>query len=120
MALTPKRAAFVREYLIDLNASAAARRAGYSARTANRAGHELLSNPDIAAAVQEAQEERAESTGLSAQMVIDGLRREAETAGSDAARVAAWAHLGKHLGMFTDRVEHSGGMTIEVVYVDED
>ena len=120
MALTPKRAAFVREYLIDLNATQAAIRAGYSPKTARAQGHRLLTDADIAAAVQEAQQNRAQDTGLSAQMVIDGLRREAETAGSDAARVAAWAHLGKHLGMFTDRVEHSGGMTIEVVYVDED
>lgn len=119
MALTPKRAAFVREYLIDLNASAAARRAGYSARTANRAGHELLSNPDIAAAVQQAQEERAQSTGLSAQMVLQGLRGIAEGEASDSARVRAYELLGKHLGMFTERVEHSGGLAIEFIDADD-
>ncbi len=42
MSLTPKRARFVEEYLIDLNATQAAIRAGYSAKTANEQGAQLL------------------------------------------------------------------------------
>ena len=50
--LTNKQKAFVQEYLIDLNASAAARRAGYSVRTANRIASENLAKPHIQAAIQ--------------------------------------------------------------------
>jgi phage terminase small subunit len=120
VALNPKRAAFVREYLIDLNATQAAIRAGYSPKTARAQGCRLLTDADLAAAVQEAQATRAERALVTAEDVIKGLRREAEGADSASARVAAWAHLGKHLGMFTERVEHSGGTRIEVVYVDAD
>ncbi len=52
--MTPKQRRFVEEYLCDLNATQAAIRAGYSVRTARKIGHENLTKPDIAAAVQEA------------------------------------------------------------------
>lgn len=122
MSLTPKQAAFVREYLIDLNATQAAIRAGYSKKTARSVGHENLTKPDIEAAIRTALDERAQKASLTAQEVLDGLRREAEyfdEGSSHSARVAAWAHLGKHLGMFTDKVETSGRQRIEVVYVDD-
>ena len=121
MALSLKRAAFVREYLIDLNATAAARRAGYSARTADRTGYDLLRNPEIAAAVQTAVEERAQKAAVTAEWVIERLRIEAEGQGPDtsaSARTRAAELLGKHLGMFIDRTEHAGGLTIEVIYAD--
>jgi phage terminase small subunit len=118
VALNPKRAAFVREYLIDLNATQAAIRAGYSPKTAGAQGHDLLKNPEIQAELEQALAQRAERVLVTAEDVIKGLRREAEGADSASARVAAWAHLGKHLGMFIDKTEHTGGMTIEVVYVD--
>jgi len=105
VTLSPKRAAFVREYLIDLNASAAARRAGYSARTSDRTGYDLLRNPEIQAAVQTALQERAQTTQVTAEMVIDGLRGIAEGEGPDAPRVRAYELLGKHIGMFTERQE---------------
>lgn len=116
--LTPKQAAFIAEYLIDLNASAAARRAGYSEKTARAVGHENLTKPAIAAAIAKAQAERAEKASLSAQEVIDGLRREATYDGegaSHSARVAAWGHLGKHLGLFVEKTEQSGEVTIRIV-----
>jgi Phage terminase, small subunit len=47
MPLNEKQQAFIREYAIDKNASAAARRAGYSPRTAGVQGHKLLKNPKI-------------------------------------------------------------------------
>jgi phage terminase small subunit len=47
MALTKKRMAFIREYLIDFNATQAAIRAGYSERSARSQGHRLLTNADI-------------------------------------------------------------------------
>lgn len=50
--MTPKQEAFVREYLIDMNATRAAERAGYSAATAKQAGSRLLSDVDIRAAIE--------------------------------------------------------------------
>lgn len=106
--LTPKQSAFVAEYLIDLNAAAAARRAGYSERTADRTGYENLRKPEIAAAIEAARLERSNRLQLTADDVLIGLHNEATFEGlgsSHSARVSAWAHIGKHLGMFTERHE---------------
>lgn len=73
--LTPKQQAFVREYLVDLNASAAARRAGYSAKTADRTGHENLKKPEIATAIAEAQEARSRRTQVTADRVVEELAK---------------------------------------------
>lgn len=70
MALTPKQARFVEEYLIDLNATQAAIRAGYSARTARKIGQENLTKPDIAEAISAAQSARSERTEISQDMVL--------------------------------------------------
>ena len=51
--LTPKQARFAQEYLIDLNATQAAIRAGYSKNGAGQTAHNLLKNTEIAAAIQE-------------------------------------------------------------------
>lgn len=108
--LTAKQQAFVREYLVDLNASAAARRAGYSQRTADRTGHENLKKPVVAAAIQVALAERAERTELTQEFVIEGLRGIALDDEQPAApRVRAYELLGKHRGMFVDRVDHTTG-----------
>jgi hypothetical protein len=61
---------FVREYLVDLNGAQAAIRAGYSAAAARQIAYELLSRPDVQAAVQAAMDERAQRTGISADAVI--------------------------------------------------
>ena len=53
--LKPKQQRFVDEYLIDLNATQAAIRTGYSEKTAGQIGHELLKKPEIAIALQNAQ-----------------------------------------------------------------
>lgn len=114
--LTPKQQRFVEEYLIDLNATQAAIRAGYSEKTAKSVGHENLTKPDIAKAIQEAQESLSNKTQLTVDMVVQGLLKEAQDyadGSTQSARVSAWAHLGKHLGMFKDKVEHSGKLEIQ-------
>ena len=68
--LTPKQAAFVREYLIDLNATQAAIRAGYSAKTAYSIGEENLSKPEIATAIQSAMDKRAGKLEITAERVL--------------------------------------------------
>lgn len=75
MKLTPKQERFVQEYLVDLNATAAAVRAGYSKKTANRIASENLSKPDIQAAIQEAIQKRQERTEITQDMVIQELAK---------------------------------------------
>lgn len=70
MALTPKQKRFVAEYLLDLNATAAARRAGYSAKTADRIGPELLGKTCVSEAIQQAIREREERTEITQDMVL--------------------------------------------------
>jgi len=71
--LTPKQKQFVREYLIDLNATQAAIRAGYSAKTANEQCARLLANVSIQQAVQNAQSKRAERTEITQDWVLKRL-----------------------------------------------
>lgn len=121
--LTSKQQRFVDEYLIDLNATQSAIRAGYSPKTAKEIGAENLTKPNISAAIEQAQQERQKRTLVTQDDVIRGLLTEAEWQGegtSHSARVSAWAHLGKHLGMFTDKVDHTssdGSMTPKPVIV---
>lgn len=61
MKLTPKQRLFVQEYLVDLNATAAARRSGYSKKTAKSQGQRLLTKVDIKAAIAKAQKVRGEA-----------------------------------------------------------
>ena len=107
--LTPKQQRFVEEYLIDLNATQAAIRAGYSEKTAKEIGSENLTKPNIAKAIAEAQEKLSNKTQVTVEMVVQGLLNEAKDlseGSTQSARVSAWAHLGKHLGMFKDKIEH--------------
>lgn len=73
--MTPKQAQFVREYLIDLNATQAAIRAGYSAQTASSQAERLLRNVEIAAAVKDAMDARAERTEVTADRVLEEFAR---------------------------------------------
>lgn len=75
MKLTPKQERFVQEYLIDLNATQAAIRAGYSQRTARQIGDENLSKPDISAAIQAAKAARSERTHITQDRVLQELAR---------------------------------------------
>jgi phage terminase small subunit len=73
MALTDKQEMFCREYLIDLNATQAAIRAGYSDKTANRTGSENLSKPDIAQRIIDLKSERNERVEVNADYVLRRL-----------------------------------------------
>lgn len=75
MALTDKQARFVEEYLVDLNATQAAIRAGYSEGTAHSIGSENLGKPEIAQAIADAQKERSERTQVTQDMVVQELAR---------------------------------------------
>ncbi|AFH14950.1 terminase small subunit [Cronobacter sakazakii] len=73
MALTDKQEMFCREYLIDLNATQAAIRAGYSVKTANRTASENLSKPDIQNRIAELKNKRNEDVGINAAYVLQRL-----------------------------------------------
>lgn len=74
--MTPKQEAFVREYLIDLNATQAAIRAGYSAKTAMEQGYQLLRKTSVAEAIAAAQAVRAEKTQIDAEWLLLRLAEE--------------------------------------------
>lgn len=68
--MTKKQKRFVEEYLIDLNATQAAIRAGYSPDTAYSIGQENLKKPEIANAIAKAMAERSKRTGVNADRVV--------------------------------------------------
>lgn len=75
MALNARQALFVAEYLVDLNATEAAIRAGYSRKTAYSIGQENLKKPEIAEAVKLGTAKQLEKVGLTAEMVKERLRQ---------------------------------------------
>jgi phage terminase small subunit len=72
-SLTPKQERFVSEYLVDLNATQAAIRAGYSSKTAEQQGHQLLKKTSVASAVAELQAAHLATADVSAERVLREL-----------------------------------------------
>ena len=151
--LSPKQAAFVAEYLIDLNATQAAIRAGYSEKSAARISVELLNKTQVRKAIEKAQAKRTERTEITADRVVTEL---AKIAFADPRDLMEWGPnglvlkdcriipaavaevsegkdgmklkkldklkalelLGRHLGMFTDKVEMSGDLDIAAIIME--
>lgn len=145
--------------MIDLNATQAAIRAGYSPDTAKSIGSENLTKPDIQACIAKAMAERSKRTGVNADRVVtelakiafvnasdvidadtatlkpdaapedtaaiqsvkvktfgeDGLEREIKMAD----KLKALELLGKHLGMFEDKLKLSGSLETEKTKLDD-
>ncbi len=102
--MTPKQASFVAEYLVDLNATQAAIRAGYSPKTAGQIGDENLKKPEIAAALQEAMKAREQRTEITQDRV---LRELARIGFADIRKVVKW-------GEGTALVDPETGSTVVV------
>ena len=111
--MNAKHKRFVQEYLIDLNATKAAERAGYSSKTARVQGPRLLLNAAIRAAVQAGMDKRAQKTEITAAYVLTGIQetiQKCQEAKHAQAALKGYELLGKHLKLFTDKVEVSGAL----------
>lgn len=75
MTLNPKQHRFVAEYLIDLNATQAAVRCGYTPRAAKQQGWRLLRRPEIAAAIAAGKSKQLDACDLTAGRVLEEIRR---------------------------------------------
>lgn len=143
--LTAKQQRFVDEYLVDLNATQAAERAGYSKRNADKIGSQLLNHQVVGPAIRAALDARSQRTKITQDEVVerlaaiarmdprklfnaDGTVKRVQDLDDETAlavssvefteaggrKVRFWDKkgalelLGKHLGMFVERVEHSG------------
>lgn len=106
--LSAKQEQFCREYLVDLNATQAAIRAGYSAKTAAVIGNENLIKPYIAERIAELKQERAEKTSRTAQDALNDLfayTREAHDIGDLKTAMKGLELQLKHFGELTDKVK---------------
>lgn len=109
MKLTAKQAAFCREYLVDLNATQAAIRAGYSKKTAGAIGNENLQKPEIARVIAELADQRAERTQVDADWVLAeavNLYKMAVEDGNLAVAARTLEIAGRHInvGAFQDKL----------------
>jgi phage terminase small subunit len=159
MALTPQQELFVRQYVLDLNATKAALRAGYNKKNARQHGSYLLSKSDVKAAINARLERRYEKIDIKTDDVLRLMRKFAFTDLSGVFEVRGGrcyitdtAHLsedqmaciseirqtaegiqvklinrekmiellGRHMGMFLDKLEHSGGVKVTHSMTDEE
>jgi len=110
MGLTARQQRFVDEYLVDLNGTQAAIRAGYSPKRAAETACELLRNPTVSQAIAERQNRQTKKLEITHQMVLEGLLKQARM-GEESVRpsmpsVRAWELIGRHIGMrFGDRLD---------------
>jgi phage terminase small subunit len=106
--LTAKQEQFCKEYLIDLNATQAAIRAGYSESAARQQGAENMAKPVILERIQEGMAKRSAKTEITAEWVLSGIKETTLKAVNDdnhAMALKGYELAGKHLKLFTDRVE---------------
>ncbi|ANY67304.1 hypothetical protein BBD42_13080 [Paenibacillus sp. BIHB 4019] len=129
MALSDKHRRFADEYLKDMNGAAAYLRAGYNCTesAARVNASKLLTNANISAYIATKQEEIAKESGISVKWVLDNLKYVAERCLTPEPMVdregniiewrfdssganKALETIGKHLGMFKEKIEHSGAI----------
>jgi len=155
--MTDRQKRFVEEYLIDLNATQAAIRAGYSPQTAQEQGYQLLQKTSVQSAIGKAIAERSKRTGINQDRVIqelaklafvnmtdivdekgrinfnasdddlsciEGIKYKSSSSESGSSierevkissKLKALELLGKHLGMFVDKVNLTGETKVTIV-----
>ena len=151
--MTKKQKRFVEEYLIDLNATQAAIRAGYSPDTAGSIGAENLKKPEIKSRIDKAMAERSRRTGINqARVLLElariGFAKITDVVDPDTAKIksdaseddlaciqsikikpnefgterevrlydkkSALVDLGKHLGMFKDKIDLNADLDLNI------
>jgi phage terminase small subunit len=110
---------FVQKYLLTGNATQAAIAAGYREQTARQQGCRLLTNADIVREVSKAQQKMAERCEITQDQIIADIAAigaEARAAGVFAPALKAKELIGKHIGMWPNRLGHTGkdGRPVEV------
>jgi phage terminase small subunit len=121
--LTDKQQRFVAEYLVDLNATQAAIRAGYSAKNADKIGSQLLGKTRVSEAIQAGKTARIERTEITQDYVLRKLKEIADCPASDAqdsdlkysSKIKALELLGKHVGAFDGKANGDGDTEVKVV-----
>lgn len=106
--MTDRQERFLREYLVDRNADAAARRAGYSARY----GRKLAALPEVQAAAEKAAAKREAQCAVRREQVLQGLCELAFSEEGGSGRLKALELLGRHLGLFEGRTEKVQPVTV--------
>lgn len=123
MALTPKQQRFCDEYLIDLNATQAAIRAGYSEKTAYRTGADNLRKPQIEEYIAKRQKELSRSTEITQERVIKELALIAFSNNADYAHVIEKKMKAEVDGALVDVLDEDGKpvmyRTVEPVLTEE-
>ena len=127
-AVTPRSIDFVDEYLVDLNATQAAIRAGYSEKTAYSIGQRLLKNVEVQKMIANRMEERSKRTEITQDRVLtdielikqDAMRKASDKNGNEAminhtSALKACELQGRHLQMWNDKV----ALTIETTTDEE-
>lgn len=109
-SLSPRQRAFCEEYVVDHNGSAAAIRAGYAIKWADRQASQLLRNSGIRAFIDSLMlSKEAKSIAVNPDYVLQGIVAIASKEGArDSDKLRAFELIAKHLGMFIDRTEISG------------
>jgi len=117
--LTAKQQTFCEEYLTDLNATQAAIRAGYSESTAKSIGCENLTKPDISECIQNLMAKRSDNTGITNEWVLKGIKDLTDKliGAEDPSKAYKGFELaGRHLKLFTDKVELGGEVKITQIH----
>jgi phage terminase small subunit len=120
--LTVRQIRFVEEYSVDMNATQAAVRAGYSQKTASRIGPELLGKTWVRDAVNDQLAKASSRNALSVDWIVRRLMDEADDFGpraSSSSRVRALELLGKYAGIFVERREESFASQLRQMSDDE-
>jgi len=117
--LTERQKMFCKEYIVDLNATQASIRAGYSEKTAKQIGSENLSKPYLQEEIARLMKSREERVKLTADKVLEDIERVRTLAeGSEQYSVSLKASelQGKHLAMFTDKQQINADVKMPVIH----
>ena len=107
MKLTTKQETFINEYCIDQNGTQAYIRSGYKVceNTAKVNASRLLTNVNIKGRIDDILKERALNNGITAEFVLNGIKAIAMGGERESDKIKAYELLGKHLKLFTDKIE---------------